>query len=142
MQRDEAHIAFLDHIRGFAILSVFVYHCFGAAFHFSKLNWNGWFPDFHTRGSFLALPFTFGWAGVPIFFVVSGFCIHLSHRRSSRKDMATFFTRRFFRIYLPYLVALLIFIYRDYVHVKHIDGFAQMGSHFFLFRTFTRSGSG
>lgn len=55
----------------------------------------------------LLLPATFGWVGVAIFFVVSGFCIHLSFTR--HPEWAIFFQRRFFRIYPPYLVALIFF---------------------------------
>ena len=38
---------------------------------------------------------------MPIFFVISGFCIHLSHQRSNHKDFRIIFIRRFFRIYPP-----------------------------------------
>jgi peptidoglycan/LPS O-acetylase OafA/YrhL len=56
-----------------------------------------------------------GIAGVALFFVVSGFCIHLSAVRTlDRSDGAVhflgqFFWRRFWRIYPAYLVALLVF---------------------------------
>jgi peptidoglycan/LPS O-acetylase OafA/YrhL len=50
-----------------------------------------------------------GWVGVPIFFTVSGFCIHLSYQRSRENGFKRFFTRRFFRIYPPYLLAVLFF---------------------------------
>jgi len=110
MQRTNTHLPFLDHIRCFAILFVFLFHCLGVSYGYDQLPWNGWVRDWNVPGSFLALlPTTFGWTGVSIFFVVSGFCIHLSHQRSRQKDWGTFFTRRFFRIYPPYLVALLIF---------------------------------
>jgi peptidoglycan/LPS O-acetylase OafA/YrhL len=102
------HIDFLDPIRGFAILLVFVYHSVGTAFGRDELPWGPWFRDFTVPRSFLALlPTTFGWAGVAIFFVVSGFCIHLSFSR--HPEWWTFFKRRLFRIYPPYLVALLFF---------------------------------
>jgi len=59
--------------------------------------------------TFLALlPASFGWAGVSIFFVVSGFCIHLSFNQSNR-SWRDFFIRRFFRIYPPYFFAMVLF---------------------------------
>ncbi len=51
-----------------------------------------------------------GGCGVAIFFVVSGFCIHLSHRRSGGSGWPVFFTRRVFRLYPAYLVCLLFLL--------------------------------
>ena len=106
----ERHIDFLDPIRGIAILLVFLFHSLTAAFGRDELPWGPWFRDFHVPHSFVALfPVTFGWAGVAIFFVVSGFCIHLSFSR--QPNWALFFRRRFFRIYPPYLAVLLFFAF-------------------------------
>ncbi|MCF3648664.1 acyltransferase family protein [Synoicihabitans lomoniglobus] len=46
-----------------------------------------------------------GWLGVPVFFVVSGFCI--SNATNTCAGLA-FFARRFLRIYPPYWVSLLV----------------------------------
>jgi peptidoglycan/LPS O-acetylase OafA/YrhL len=112
MKHGEEHITFLDHVRGAAILLVILYHSVFVSFWHShqavQLNWNGWLRDPHGSNSLLAvLPATLGWTGVAIFFVVSGFCIHLSHERSRLKSFKVFFLRRFFRIYPPYLLAML-----------------------------------
>lgn len=140
MNRNDTHIPFLDHIRGFAILIVFVFHCLGAAYGFDQLKWDGWFRDFDVPRSFLMLlPASFGWTGVLVFFVVSGFCIQLSYQRSSQKDILTFFTRRFFRIYPPYFIALLIFSFLYPWHTIRFDSlssFSQFGSHLFLIHNF------
>ncbi|MCI0658269.1 MAG: acyltransferase family protein, partial [Acidobacteria bacterium] len=103
--RPEEHITFLDTLRGIAIALVFAFHSLGPSFGVDHLAWSGWLRDFSSvRRSFLALlPASLGWSGVAIFFVVSGFCIHLSHERSRRKGFKVFFIRRFFRIYPPYL---------------------------------------
>lgn len=107
-----AHLEFLDVIRGAAILLVFWYHALGASFGHYELEWRGAFRSFDVDGLFLLfLPLTYGFAGVPIFFVVSGFCIHLSHLRSTRSGLIDFFIRRVFRIYPPYILALGIFIF-------------------------------
>ena len=106
--KTKEHLAFLDSLRGVAILLVFLVHCLNPAFNMHYLKWSGIMRDFHVSRSFLlVLPATLGWAGVPVFFAVSGFCIHLSFQR--KPDWIDFTLRRFFRIYPPYLVALLIF---------------------------------
>lgn len=48
----------------------------------------------------------YGWLGVPIFFVISGFCIMTSATHSH--NTPAFFVRRFFRIYPAYWVSLLV----------------------------------
>lgn len=115
MNRNEEHINFLDYIRGVAILAVFLFHSVFVSFFWlfqrpNELVWSGLFRDFHAEKSLLAvLPATMGWIGVAIFFAVSGFCIHLSHERSKLKSWKVFTVRRFFRIYPPYLIAMLAF---------------------------------
>jgi peptidoglycan/LPS O-acetylase OafA/YrhL len=132
------HIDILDPIRGIAIFLVFVFHSLGAAFGRDQLPWGHWFRDFNVTPSFLALiPATLGWVGVAIFFVVSGFCIHLSFSNSSQWSL--FFRRRFFRIYPPYLATLLFFALifpttRLYFTSWHDVG--QFVSHLCLFHNF------
>ena len=112
MKSPSDHIPFLDYLRGLAILVVFLFHCSATSFTGGQLElgWNGLIRNLKIPLSHIpTLPATLGWAGVSIFFVVSGFCIHLSHGRSRDKDLGIFFLRRFFRIYPPYLVALLVF---------------------------------
>lgn len=103
----------LDHIRGCAILMVVAYHCLFATFGYDQLGWDGWFRNFdHDSRTFLALaPVTFGFGGVAVFFALSGFCIHLSYQRSSDKSWMKYIWRRLFRIYPPFLVALLFFAF-------------------------------
>ncbi len=118
-----SRLDFLDQIRGLAILLVFLYHSLTASFGYGYLKWNGWFHDFSERPAYLALcPLTYGTMGVAIFFVVSGICIHLAHKRSARKDWPAFFTRRFFRIYPPYLLALLAFSFTSFIYPAHAFG--------------------
>lgn len=133
MNRNYGHLPFLDGIRGIAILAVFLFHSLGTSFGFDKLPWAGMFRDFDTSRSFLLLyPFTYGFAGVPIFFVVSGFCIHLSHQRSRDKKWTYFFNRRFFRIYPAYLIAICVFFFIwpwGSLHVKSFNRIAQLVGH-------------
>ncbi len=110
MKPQDEHLPFLDYFRGVAILSVFFYHSFSATFGPAAFQWNGLFHGCPVSGSLLVCsPGMLGWIGVPIFFTISGFCIHLSHQRSRSKSYRVFFLRRFFRIYPPYFLALLFF---------------------------------
>lgn len=115
---------------------VFVFHCLGLSFGFDQLNWDGWWRSFDAPPSFLAmLPVTFGWIGVPVFFVVSGFCIHLSYQRATDKSVSVFYLKRFFRIYPPYLVALLVFSFLppwNYIPLNSLECVTQFLSHLFM----------
>ncbi|RYG54587.1 MAG: acyltransferase [Chitinophagaceae bacterium] len=59
-----------------------------------------------------------GWLGVPIFFVISGYCIGLAAQYS--KGILDFLTRRFFRIFPGYWFSLLVVL-------------GVVGFHYFLF---------
>src|SRR5476649_1886252 len=108
MKSSNDHIAFVDYLRGLAILSVFLCHVLYDNFAPFQVRsvWHGVLLD-------LRAPWNEGFlmaaGGVAMFFVISGSCVHLSHARSRDPGLGTFFLRRFFRIYPPDLVALLIF---------------------------------
>jgi peptidoglycan/LPS O-acetylase OafA/YrhL len=98
-------LVFIDHIRGLAILGVFLFHGLTGA---DKLFFSGWTRDFSELYRVLLSPLNLGWLGVASFFVVSGFCIHVSFQQQGQ-NWRGFFLRRFFRLVPPYLVALLFF---------------------------------
>src|SRR5438034_621967 len=58
----------------------------------------------------------FGYLGVPLFFVISGFCIHLPQARllaargpaGASPAWRRFFAGRFWRLYPPYLAAIAL----------------------------------
>ena len=133
--RSGEHILFLDHIRGLAIFIVMVYHGLIASHGINRvISWHGWVRNSDNLPFFLQ-PFTAGFLGVAIFFVVSGFCIHLSHEKSKQKGFTVFFVRRFFRIYPPYLLALCLFAFLFPATKLHFDSwadFTQLGSHLLL----------
>jgi peptidoglycan/LPS O-acetylase OafA/YrhL len=134
MSQTIKRIEFLDHVRGVAILAVFLFHSLAAAFGYSMLAWDGWLRNFSAPLSFIALlPLNFGWIGVPIFFVLSGFCIHVSFQREGR-EWGSFFIRRFFRIYPAYLAALLFFA-SFYSNTGH-DLWLQLRNHLLLIHNF------
>ena len=115
------HFFFLDQCRGVAIILVLFCHC--------TLNFTGVLNEgLYDPVKFLAQAFSgkislptvveflffypcraCGWLAVAAFFVISGFCIHLSYSQPSKPDLTAFYIRRFFRIYPPYVLALLVF---------------------------------
>jgi peptidoglycan/LPS O-acetylase OafA/YrhL len=134
------HVDLLDYIRGIAILSVLLFHSLGTVFGYETPPWNGLFRDFSGPVSFLYfLPLSFGQVGVSIFFVVSGFCIHLSFHQQGQK-WGGFFLRRFFRIYPPYLLALIFSVSLIMAHsrldLQSNEVWMQWLTHLFLVHNF------
>jgi peptidoglycan/LPS O-acetylase OafA/YrhL len=110
------HIQRLDVLRGLAILAVFLFHFLGSVYRIDHLPWRGWWPDWSAAPdrTFLWLfPLTFGWTGVSLFFVLSGFCIHLSFLRKPAFSARGFYRARIRRIYPAYVLALLFFAALD-----------------------------
>lgn len=86
----------LNQLRAFAITYVFFYH---------YRNWGH--PDWLTPVA------SFGWTGVDLFFVLSGFLISselfIQVAGGKQIGIKTFFLKRFFRIIPPYLVVLFLY---------------------------------
>lgn len=88
----------LDSIRGIAALAVLLYHYTTGYTQNYDLNWGYSFP--------------YGWLGVPLFFILSGFVITLTINRC--KSPLEFLIKRFIRLYPTYWICLsttLLFIY-------------------------------
>ena len=99
----------LDSIRGLAALSVSLGHIYTVILMYNLLQGNArlfsWFA--HTPlYIFLAGP-----EAVIMFFVLSGFVLSLPWVRGGVLPFWKFATRRIFRIYIPYLVSLIIAIW-------------------------------
>ncbi|HEV2693624.1 MAG TPA: acyltransferase family protein [Verrucomicrobiae bacterium] len=125
------HVDFLDQLRGTAILAVLMFHSISTVYGYDVLPWDGWFRGFSVPNSFLwLLPLSVANVGVSIFFVVSGFCIHLSFQQQGR-NWPGFFIRRIFRIYPAYLVVLVFFtlLYMHHFRLDLMSG--QLWLHFF-----------
>ena len=132
---ESKHLDVLDYARAAAILSVLAFHNF--QFCYGNLNWVGWFRDFDSAPPSLIYftPLWFGFAGVAIFFVISGFCIHLSFQQQGR-SWKTFYIRRFFRLYPAYFAALIFstIVVQIHPHFRLHFGelLAQWGTHLFF----------
>ncbi|HEX2437405.1 MAG TPA: acyltransferase [Methylomirabilota bacterium] len=95
----------IGQLRGVAALAVVACHL-GVSAYVDAPNAGG------SPWPWLGLVLGFGYLGVPLFFVISGFCIHLPQARLLADPAARpfpwrrFFARRFWRLYPPYLAAL------------------------------------
>jgi peptidoglycan/LPS O-acetylase OafA/YrhL len=102
-------LASIDVLRGLAALGVVLFHSTDGQVFLEHTASAPWLP-------LLAFPLSFGFAGVYLFFVISGFCIHLRWaKRASVGERASidfleFWRRRLRRLYPPYLVALALFV--------------------------------
>jgi peptidoglycan/LPS O-acetylase OafA/YrhL len=95
----------LDSLRGLASLSV--------VFHHFKLLWEGralsGFTQFLYQGPLRLI--SSGNEAVVLFFVLSGFVLSIPAIHGRAQPYPVFFTRRIFRIYLPYLAALALSVW-------------------------------
>jgi peptidoglycan/LPS O-acetylase OafA/YrhL len=124
-------VGFLDHFRGIAVLAVFLLHALNVSIGENLGNPRTSAPDFVFR-LIPVLMQCFCNAGVPTFFVVSGFCIHMSYQQQGRK-WGSFFIRRFFRIYPPYFFAVLLFaLIYPLTRFDIVRGWQQMAYHLLL----------
>lgn len=119
------HFARLDVLRGLAIILVVAFH-----YQLTQTTARGdaaareWLATFAAAVpewlrfavDFIALPLTHGRFGVTLFFIISGYCIHVAYLKwrlrhataPTKAFVAPFIWRRFWRIYPPMLVALLL----------------------------------
>ena len=101
----------IDALRGAAALAVVFYHAVGQAPRDERSLF------IHLLAVPVRLVSSYGYAGVFLFFVISGFCIHL-HWAKARLAATTapkvafvpFWKRRILRLYPPYLIALALYL--------------------------------
>lgn len=103
-------LASIDALRGMAALGVVLYHAVGVAGDAVPQNLLRWPIVFvHSLTSF-------GYIGVFLFFVISGFCIHLQWARARAAGrpheirFGPFWKRRIRRLYPAYLIALVFYL--------------------------------
>jgi peptidoglycan/LPS O-acetylase OafA/YrhL len=109
----------IDAFRGFAATWVVFYHL-----------WNRFYPDLSTQHYAFSFQwpvtwdfittfflFQYGYLGVTLFFVLSGFCIHLPQARRFRKNgkdqliLKNFAQKRFWRLYPAYFASIVFTIF-------------------------------
>lgn len=100
----------LDALRGIAALAVVFYH-------------------FTTRYNEIfnkefAFNFAYGWLGVPVFFILSGFVIYLTVNKSN--TVLNFFKKRFLRLYPTYWICLLITLSIEYFSGFFINSLSSL----------------
>lgn len=86
-------------------------------------------------------PTAYGWIGVQLFLIISGFLIHLGFlSRNDSLNTSTFYSKRFWRIYPPYLIVLLIF-FATGIGIKNYsysnEGYKDLFVHLFLSITYS-----
>ncbi len=96
-------ISSLDGIRGLAVIMVVMFHYLCHPLELSSTASKTW----HLVGKAIG----FGWIGVDLFFVLSGFLIGgiLLNNRESKNYFTTFYIRRSLRILPPYFLLLITF---------------------------------
>ena len=94
----------LDAWRGLACLLIVIYHS-GGPMGPSQGVWGS------LVNGFLALRSSM-WLGVPLFFVISGYCISatMENMRERPRGVRSYFLRRLRRIYPPYIIFLMVFM--------------------------------
>jgi peptidoglycan/LPS O-acetylase OafA/YrhL len=115
----------LDAMRGGAALAVITYHALGVAQQTAWSGWEWWVPQV---AAFLV---HYAFAGIYLFFVISGFCIHLHWAKARAAGVEepvinfwTFWKRRVRRLYPPYFVALALYlIYLASKTPVHVNAF-------------------
>jgi peptidoglycan/LPS O-acetylase OafA/YrhL len=109
----------IDVLKGISILLVFAYHALLTLQSQQRTH-----PSFSFSSGILDVsslskkdwlifisPYSYGFAGVQFFLLISGFLIHLSFLNSRKGfSVKVSFWKRFWRIYPPYLFVLLFFV--------------------------------
>ncbi len=126
----------VEAMRGIAAMIVAYFHC-------RVIGWVG-IRDYaaahhalfslDTVLAYLTIPFVWGSIGVPIFFVISGYCIHRSHAKRLaanplyRLDARDFLLRRFIRIYPVLFFALVLTFVLDSASLSFWPHNERLGS--------------
>lgn len=111
LSQPSARLRSIDALRGIAALGVVFYHAVEQGKHHVPNN----LLEYPVRAlQFLS---SFGYIGVFLFFVISGFCIHLQWAKARATGLepdirfGPFWKRRLRRLYPPYVIALALYLF-------------------------------
>jgi peptidoglycan/LPS O-acetylase OafA/YrhL len=96
-----SRIRFLDGLRGVAIFGVVLFHAYGS--HSNYLPFGSRYTSLY--------PVRFGWSGVELFFLISGFVILMTLEKSS--GLRDFATRRWLRLFPAMFIGSLLILAFD-----------------------------
>lgn len=122
-------LAFIDALRGWAILLVIMLHTANYGI-FGTYEFNTIFKSITDLGSY----------GVQLFFIVSAFTLIRSYRYRSRSEtnvMRNFYIRRLSRIVPLYYAAIGYFLWQDRLGVRWWTGYERMIDEFIIFANAT-----
>jgi len=106
-QKAHNRIPELDSLRGIAALVVVFHHYIGLLITDRRTT--------HFLGIRYLFPDSLGQNAVIVFFLLSGFVLSMPAVNGKPQPYSVFMIRRIFRIYFPYLAALLLAIFGDYM---------------------------
>lgn len=104
MKKERGRIPYLDGLRGVAISLVVGWHFFGSTY-------TAWLP-YGTDYADISLV-RFGWMGVELFFLISGFVIFMTIEKCA--NFADFMIRRWHRLFPAILIATALIVVANYV---------------------------
>lgn len=120
----------IDALRGIAAFLVVIYHLFGSSTIFKEILKP---ENLSLSNVWYFLP-GYGYVGVYLFFVISGFCIHLRWAKEFSKgnespkiNFISFWKRRWVRLYPAYLAAIVLFLLWQYSQGELHFGFLFIG---------------
>jgi peptidoglycan/LPS O-acetylase OafA/YrhL len=125
----------IEAMRGIAAMIVAYFHCRVIAWIGIRAFTAGHHGAFSLDAvlAYLTIPIVWGPIGVPIFFVISGYCIHrsqavrLARNPQYRLDARDFLWRRFIRIYPVLFCALLLTFALDSISLQYWPHNEQLG---------------
>lgn len=131
---DRRSIPWLDGLRALAIILVVVQHVADRTFNYLS----GSVPFAQLDGALLIKLLTgYGWSGIYLFFIISGFLVGGSVVLEIRKDAfrwRSFAFKRFFRVYIPAVVFLTAYaLTKPHDLFPRGDIFGSLGLHNYLF---------
>lgn len=100
----------LDSLRGISALIVVIFHCLLAFEIFRIANHENKFINGYME-AFTVTPLHTIWAGkeaVLLFFILSGFVLAIPFTKNTVPTYGVFIIKRFFRIYIPYIIVMAI----------------------------------